>query len=99
MSGPTVATNHGMNEIKKPTWDDVRRIADQLQLKMHLAGMEARDRWAKLQPRLAELEQEVAKGGERAATVMSTQLSAVGDLLEELRADIEKKLGTNKPSN
>ena len=88
-----------MNENKTPTWDDVRRIADELQLKIHLAGMEARDRWAKLQPRLAELEKDISAGGEKAGKVVTTQLSAVGDLLKELRDDIEKKLGTNQPKN
>jgi len=39
-----------------PTWDEVRRIADELELKIHLAGMDARDRWRDLKPRLAEIE-------------------------------------------
>jgi len=83
-----------MNENKTPTWDDVRRIADELQLKMHLAGMEVRERWTKLQPRLQELEKDIAAGGEKAGKVVTTQLSAVGDLLKELRDDIEKKLSS-----
>jgi len=83
-----------MNENKTPTWDDVRRIADELQLKIHLAGMEVRERWTKLQPRLQELEKDIAAGGEKAGKVVTTQLSAVGDLLKELRDDIEKKLAS-----
>jgi hypothetical protein len=40
-----------MSDAKK-AWDEVRRIADELKLKMHLASMEARDRWQALEPRL-----------------------------------------------
>ena len=32
------------------TWDEVRQIADELELKIHVAGMDARDRWQTLRP-------------------------------------------------
>lgn len=73
---------------KTPTWDDVRRIADELELKMHLAGMEARDRWKALKPRLAELEKDIAKGGNAAAS----QLATIGTALKELGKEVAEKL-------
>ena len=41
------------------TWDDVRRFTDQLELKIHLAGMDARDRWEALKPKVSALEHDL----------------------------------------
>ena len=72
----------------RSTWDEVRRIGDELELKMHLASMDARDRWAELKPQLHELEQTLAKAGERAGEVLSKELAALGKALKKLRDDI-----------
>jgi ElaB/YqjD/DUF883 family membrane-anchored ribosome-binding protein len=69
-------------------WNDLRRIADELELKIHLAGMDARDRWQALRPRLAELERTIAHTGERAGKLVTDELSAVGKALRQLRDDI-----------
>lgn len=34
----------------------LRRLRDEIQVEMHLAGMEAKDRWHALEPKLAEAE-------------------------------------------
>ena len=72
------------------TWDDVRRIADELELKIHLGAMDARDRWRALQPRLAEIEKTIARAGERAGKIIDQELSAVGAALRRLRDDLAK---------
>jgi hypothetical protein len=87
-----------MKETKTPTWDDVRRIADELELKMHLAGMEARGRWNALQPRLAEVEQTITREGERAGKFVASQLSALATTLRELRDDLQDKLDPQRPA-
>jgi hypothetical protein len=69
-------------------WDDIRRIADELELKIHLAGMDARDRWRALQPRLAELERSITRSGQRASEVMDRELSAIGAAIRRLRDDV-----------
>lgn len=61
---------------------------------MHLAGMDARDRWNELQPRLAEIEKTIAREGERASRFLATQLSSIGTALRELRNEIENKLAS-----
>ena len=61
-----------------PTWDEVRRIGDEIQLKMHLAGMEARDRWTALQPRLADLETTIERQGKRAGQMIADELRVIG---------------------
>lgn len=76
-----------MNE-QPSTWDEVRRIADELELKIHLAGMDARDRWRALQPRIAEVEKSISSAGKRASDVVERELSAIGDALRRLRDDV-----------
>jgi hypothetical protein len=66
-------------------WADVRQIADELELQIHLAGMDARDRWHTLQRRLARLEDTIMHSGERAA---SHELAHVRSALVHLRDDV-----------
>jgi ElaB/YqjD/DUF883 family membrane-anchored ribosome-binding protein len=71
-------------------WEDLRRIADELELKLHLAGMEARDRWQALRPRLAALEQKLADSSERASKIVAEELSSLGKALRKLRDDLAR---------
>ena len=73
------------------TWDDLRRMADELEVKVHLGSMEARDRWRALQPRLRDLERKLEHSGERASKVVAEELQSIGDALTRLRDDIVKK--------
>jgi hypothetical protein len=77
------------------TWDEVRRIADELELKIHLAGMEARDRWRALQPRIAEIEKTLSDAGKVAGSVLERELASLGVALRRLRDDVA---GPHKPS-
>ena len=72
------------NQDGLSTWDEVRRLADTLELKTHLATMEARDRWREIVPRLEALEKAIAKSGERAGQAVMDELRAVRALLEKL---------------
>jgi hypothetical protein len=69
-------------------WDEVRQIADELKLKIHLASMDARDRWRTLEPRLTAIENDLASSGERAGQVVTKELSAICAALQRLRAEI-----------
>jgi len=71
-------------------WDDVRRIADELELKIHLAGMEARDRWHELQPRLAKIEQSIARAGTRTSEAVEEELASIAAAVKRLRDDLSK---------
>ena len=66
------------------TWDEVRRLADELELKTHLATMEARERWREIVPRLEALEKAIGHTGERATQAVIDELRAVRALLEKL---------------
>ncbi|MDQ3367978.1 MAG: hypothetical protein M3680_21340 [Myxococcota bacterium] len=81
------------NDDSRSLWDDVRRIADELKLKVHLGGMEARDQWAKLQPTLMDLEQKVESGATRAGDAISEQMATLGASLRKLLADLGDKPG------
>jgi hypothetical protein len=61
-----------------PRWDDLRRITDELQLKIHLAEMDARDRWRELQPQLGEFEHRIADAGGIASAAVAHELSELG---------------------
>lgn len=69
-------------------WDEIRRIADEIELKIHLAGMDARSRWRGLQPRLVELERTFAKSADRVGETFAKELSAIDAALRRLREDL-----------
>jgi hypothetical protein len=73
-----------------PTWDAIRRLRDELALEIHLASMEARDRWHALQPRIEEVESKILKASDRAEVVVEKELTAIGKALRDLRDDLVK---------
>ncbi len=77
-----------MTAPKTPTWQDVRRIADEIRLKVHLAGMDARKKWDELQPSLLEAEKELARGG----TIVAAKLTELGGTLKEIGDDFVDRL-------
>lgn len=83
-----MAQTQGMSAIKPPTWDDVRRIRDELKAKMQHASTEAKERWAKLQPSIREAEDQISKGG----SVVVTKLTEIGAALKEIGRDVAEKL-------
>jgi hypothetical protein len=78
------------------TWNDVRRIVDELELKVHLAAMDVRDRWRALQPRISKLEQTIEREGAKAGKVVSEELSAVGKVLRDLRDEIVDEIAEER---
>lgn len=80
------------------TWDDIRRLVDELRLELHLATMEARDRWEGLQPRLGRLEQTITESGTRAGQAISQELSSLGQSLRELLDDIRRRREPQPPA-
>ena len=85
-----------MTEIKAPTWADVRRIADELKAKVHHAGDEAKERWAKLQPSLHEAEEKVKNGG----AVLGAKIVEIAGALKDIGKDVAEKLDkiTHEPA-
>ncbi len=71
-------------------WNDLRRVADQLKLEIHLGGMEAKAQWEKLQPKLAELERTFEAGAQKAGQAISEQASHLAASFRSLLADVTK---------
>ena len=87
------------NQTKGSTWDDLRRIADEVKVKLHLAGMDAKDKWkSTFEPRLQELQQKAEHSGERAAGAVQEQLATFADALRKFADDLRKDLG-RKPDD
>jgi hypothetical protein len=76
-------------------WQDVRALADELELQIHLAGMEARDAWRTLKPRVANLEQTLERSREQVGDVLSRELSDVRGALLRLREQLNGRPRTD----
>ena len=64
----------------------LRTERDELRVRLHLAGAEAREEWEKLEPRLAELEARAARVGDATGVAAKDIGTALGMLGEEIGA-------------
>lgn len=74
------------SQVKKDlqaTVDDLKRLADEIRVKLHLAGMDAKDAWEKIQPRIEEF-------GKR----VDETAGDVDDELRKLGAEIKARLSS-----
>jgi hypothetical protein len=70
------------------TRNDLKRAADEIRVKMHLAGMDAKDAWDEIQPRLEDFERRFdAKADE-----VSDELKALGSDIKQRLLNIKAKL-------
>lgn len=81
-----------MSETKPSLWDEIRRISDELEVKVHLASMEAKDKWQALKPRVKALEEKLEEKASQASERVVEELNNVGTLIKELRDDVVKKV-------
>jgi hypothetical protein len=77
--GTAPATVHIMSN-ERPAWNDVQRLTDELEVQIRLAGVDARDRWHRLEPRFEKLGLQIVHSGERAGQIV------VHELRDALRA-------------
>lgn len=87
-----------MKEPTRFTWDDVRQIADEIEVKAHLASMDVRDRWEKLRPRFAELKQTIEREGAQAGKTVGEQMTTIGKGLRKLLDQIKDEVAARRPS-
>ena len=81
-----------MSDKKPGLWDEIKRISDELEVKVHLASMEARDKWLELKPRVAALEEKMEEKAAAASARVVEELNNVGTLIKELRDDVVAKV-------
>ncbi len=67
------------------TWEDIKQLADQVELRIHLGTLEAHDRWRALRPRIDRLERTIEKAGRDAADTLKREMEEVRGALRALR--------------
>jgi polyhydroxyalkanoate synthesis regulator phasin len=85
---------------KLPSWDDVKRVADDVEKKVQSAGATAREKWnQQVRPKLAEIQKKVEATGQRAGDSLQNQLIALNDALGKLQHEIAEdlKIGRKPP--
>ena len=70
------------------TRNDLKTAADEIKLKLHLAGMDAKDAWEEVQPRLADFEQRFDAKAEE----LGEELKALGNDIKQRLQNIKAKL-------
>lgn len=76
------------NDPSSSAMESLRRMADEIRLKIHLAGMDAKDAWNKLEPKLHELEHKAEAAKDRVAE----GLDKAGDELREQMSKLLERL-------
>lgn len=79
------------NDFKKEMergLDEMRRLRDEVRVQLHLAGMDAKEAWRHLEPRIEAAEKEVERGFD--AATRATVDQAIKKL-RELRETMMKK--------
>ena len=74
-------------DLRQLGWD-FRRLADEIRLKVHLGKMDARDAWAKLEPRIADFEQKM----EATAEDVGAEFRKTGLILKEELERLKERL-------
>ena len=69
----------------RPIAQQLHQLADQIRLQIHLGSMNAKDAWARLEPRLHDFEQKAARGTDKVA-------DRVAKLGRQLEKDLTKLL-------
>ncbi len=77
-----------MDEPKTNLTQDLRRIADEIRVKIHLASMDAKTAWASLEPRVQEFERTVDRAAKTAAADLDQLAATLHGELENLRARV-----------
>lgn len=84
---------------KLPTWDDVKRVAEDVEKKVQSAGASAKEKWnQQVRPKLAEVGKKIEEKGQRAGDAIQTQVSALSEALSKLQHEIAEdlKIGLKK---
>jgi len=76
-----------------PTLDDLRKVANDLESKMHGARDAVRERWTtQVKPKLEELEKKASDKADRAVEAIEEQMTTLGNALEKLQIELAEDL-------
>jgi hypothetical protein len=83
----TQTTNRSADELKdevKKGLEHLKALRDEVRVRLHLAGMEAKDEWNKLEPRLLDVEQSAREATETSRRAVADGVEKLKKLLESL---------------
>ena len=81
--------NHSTVDLKKEmhkSLDQLRTLRDEVRVNLHLAGMDAKDEWAKLEPLLMDVERKAAELSDATRTAVDDAVKR----LTKLRGSLKK---------
>ena len=67
---------------------EILRIADEIRVRLHLAGMEAKDAWRKIEPKVTAFEIELAKLADKASDDFDRLAISLHHELKALKARV-----------
>ncbi|MCC6551473.1 MAG: hypothetical protein IT372_00440 [Polyangiaceae bacterium] len=77
-------TTDDMKADLQKSLEALQTIRDEIRVRIHLAGMDAKDAWAKLEPRLYEAERLAAEVSETSRAALAEVLKKARELRESL---------------
>jgi hypothetical protein len=80
-------TNTAAAELKddvKRGLDHLRALRDEVRVRLHLAGMQAKDEWNKLEPRLLEVEHAAREASEASRRAVAEAVESLKKLRDSL---------------
>ena len=72
---------------------ELKKMRDEIRVKLHLAGMEVKERWKQLEPRLEEIERRVEAGSEEILGATTRMFEEVGKAFREMGERFIRKPG------
>lgn len=73
------------------TLEDLKKLRDEVKVKMHLGEMEVKEWWAQMEPKLVELETSLERGAEQAAVSANVLIDEFAEAFRRIR----DRLGDN----
>ena len=67
--------------------DELRRLRDEVRVKVHLAGLDARDRWKELEPSTGQIEKLAREVNEASKRKLAELRDRLRELVERVRRD------------
>jgi len=72
---------------------ELKKMRDEIRVKLHLAGMEVKERWKALEPKLEEIERRVETGSEEILGATTRMFEEVGRAFRDLGERFIRKAG------
>lgn len=71
--------------------DELKRLRDEIRVKLHLASLEARDRWDELEPSMGQVEKLAREVNEASKRKLGELRDRLKELVERVRRDSDQQ--------